>query len=190
MEREMVGKMSRSCLLVIGALFFFLTGTAAQSEAGVNVNVGDDGVNVTVGGEGVNVIVGTNLPTVSFVAPPDVVVIPGTYVYMVPDIDSDVLFFQGYWWRPYEGHWYRSQEYNGRWSHVEPEGIPSGLRTLPQDYRHRLTSGYKRIPHEDVKRNWKQWEKDKHWDSRTEQGRGEQGDHGDRRQSEHEREGR
>jgi hypothetical protein len=74
--------------LVIGALLLVLTESATQSGAGVNVNIG------------------VNLPAIRFAAPPDVVVIPGTsYVYMVPDIDVDVLFFQGYWWRPYEGRW-------------------------------------------------------------------------------------
>jgi hypothetical protein len=188
--REMGSKMSRLCLLVIGALFIVLTGSETQSEAGVNVNVGDDGVNVTVGGEGVNVSVGTNLPAVRFAAPPDVVLIPGTYVYIVPDMDVDVLFFQGYWWRPYKGHWYRSQEYNGQWSHVEPERIPGGLRALPQDYRDRLSPGYDRIPHDDVKRNWNQWEKEKHWDRRTGQGKDEQGEHDYGRQREQERERR
>jgi len=134
----MVSKMSRLFLLFIVALFIVVTGSATSSEAGVNITVGDDGVNVTVGGEGVNVNIEPNLPAVRFAAPPDVVVIPGTYIYIVPDIDADVLFFQGYWWRPYEGLWYRAQEYNGQWSYVEPERIPSGLRTLPQDYRDRM----------------------------------------------------
>ena len=98
----MIRKMRKSYLLVIGALLLVLTGTATQSEAGVNVNIG------------------INLPAIRFAAPPAVVVIPGTYVYMVPDIDVDVLFFQGYWWRPYEGHWYRSRDYKGRWRYVEP----------------------------------------------------------------------
>ena len=156
----MIRKMRKSCLLFIGALLLVLTGSATQSEAGVSVNVG------------------VNLPAIRFAAPPAVVVIPGTYVYMVPDIDVDVLFFQGYWWRPYEGQWYRSRDYQGRWSHVAPARIPSGLRALPQDYRHRLSPGHERIPHRDVQRNWKKWEKDKHWDRRGEQGRGGQGDKG------------
>ncbi|HEX2768386.1 MAG TPA: hypothetical protein VHN12_03820 [Geobacteraceae bacterium] len=183
-------KTRKSCLPVFAALLFVLTGSATQSEAGVNVNVDEGGVNVNVGGEGVNVSVRNNLPATRFAAPPDMVVIPGTYVYMVPDIDVDVLFYQDYWWRPYEGHWYSSQDYNGQWSYVEPGRIPSGLRALPQDYRHRLSPGYKRISHGDVKRNWKQWEKEKHWDRRSEQGRGEQGEHDHRGQGEHDREGR
>jgi hypothetical protein len=174
----MMRKSRKMCLLVIAALVLVLTGSATRSEAGVNVSVGDEGVNVRVGGEGVHVSVGSNLPAIRFAAPPDLVVIPGTYVYMVPDSDVDVLFFQGYWWRPYEGHWYKSRDYKGQWSYEEPERIPSGLRSLPQDYRHRLSPGYERIPHRDVERNWEKWEKDKYWDRHGEQGRG--GHDGDR----------
>ncbi len=186
----MVRKTRKSFLPLIAALLFVLTGFATQSEAGVNVNVDDRGVNVDVGGEGVYVNVGNNLPAIRFAAPPDVVVIPGTYVYMVPDIDVDVLFYQGDWWRPYEGRWYRSQDYNGQWSYVEQGRIPSGLRALPQDYRQRLSPGYERIHHGDVKRNWKRWENEKHWDRRSEHDRGEQGEHDHGRQGGHDREGR
>ena len=170
----MAMKTRTSYLTVFAALFFVLTVPATQSEAGVNVNVEEGGVNVNVGEGGVQVSVGNNLPAVRFAAPPDVVVIPGTYVYVVPDNDVDVLFYQGYWWRPYEGHWYSSDDYNGPWSYIEPGKIPRELRALPQDYRHRLSPGYERISHGDVKRHWKQWEKEKHWD----------------RQGEHERERR
>jgi len=187
MESEMIKMMKKACLLFIAALLLILAGSATQSNAGVNVNVGDEGVNVTVGGEGVNVNVGNNLPAVSFASPPDLVVIPGTYVYIVPGIEVDVLFYQNYWWRPCEGRWYRSRDYKGQWSYVEPGNIPSGLKSLPQDYRHRLSPGYERIPHRDVERNWEKWEKEKYWDRRSEQGRGEQGEHDHERKGGHER---
>ena len=150
----MIRKMRKLYLFVIGAVLLVLTGAATQSEARVNVNIG------------------VNLPAYRFAAPPEVVVIPGTNVYMVPDIDVDVLFYQGYWWRPYEGRWYRSRDYRGSWRYVAPSRIPGGLRGLPQDYRHRLSPGYERIPHRDVQRNWKKWEKEKYWDRRGEQDRG------------------
>ena len=175
----------KSRLPIIAALLLVLTGAATQSGAGVNVNVGEGGVSVDLGGEGVNVNVESNLPANRFAAPPDLVVIPGTYIYMVPDIAVDVLFYQDYWWRPYEGRWYRSQDYNGQWSYVEPGRIPGGLRALPQDFRHRLSPGYERISHGEMKRNWKQWEREKHWDRRAEQGGHEQ-----RGQGGHDREGR
>lgn len=155
----MVFKMRTSGLWIIGALLLVLTGAATQSEAEVNVSVG------------------INLPPVMFAAPPAVVVIPGTYVYMVPDIDADVLFYQGYWWRPYQGRWYRSRDYKGSWRSVGPAGIPRGLRALPQDYRHRVSPEHERIAHGEVQKNWKRWEKEKHWDK---QDRGQRNDHDNR----------
>ena len=188
----MIRKAGKTCLLGSAALLLVLAGPANRSDAVsvnvgedgvVNVNVGVEGVNVNVGGERVNVRTGSNLPAIRFAAPPDLVVIPGTYVYIVPDIDPDVLFFQGVWWRPYDGRWYRSRDYQGEWSYVEPGRIPAGLRSLPQDYRHRLSPRYERIPHRDVERNWEKWEKEKYWDRRGEQGRGghDKDRHDDRR---------
>jgi len=150
--------------LLFAAMLWVLPGCAPQSYAGVRVNVGDEGVHVTVR---------SSLPAVRFTEPPDLVVIPGTYVYMVPDNEVDVLYFQDSWWRPYEGHWYRSRDYNGQWSYADPATVPGNLRALPQDYRHYRSVGSGRIPHDDVQRNWRQWEKEKRWDNRD---RGEQGE--------------
>lgn len=152
----MIKKMRRLCFPAFAALLLLFMGSAAQSEARVNVSVG------------------INLPAYRFAAPPEVVVIPGTYVYMVPDIDVDVLFFQGYWWRPYEGRWYRSRDYRGSWRYVAPARIPRGLRELPQDYRQRLSPEYDRVPHRDVRKNWKKWERERYWDRRGEPNRGPQ----------------
>ena len=52
------------------------------------------------------------------------------------------------------------------------------MRELPQDYRHRLSPGYERVPHGDVERNWKKWEKEKYWDRRGEHDRGGHGEQG------------
>jgi len=166
----MASNMRTWCLLIVGALLLVLIAAAPQSEAGVNVNI--------------------NLPAIGFAAPPDLVVIPGTYVYIVPDVAADVLFFQGYWWRPYEGHWYRSRDYRGPWGYIGPARIPGGLRALPQDYRHRLSPGYERLHYVDVQRNWKQWEKEKHWDRKGDQGHEGHGELKHEEQGEHEHGGR
>ena len=168
----MIGKMRKSCLLVIGALLLVLTGTATQSEAmGGRVNIG------------------VNLPAHRFAAPPDVVVIPGTYVYMVPDTNVDILFYQGYWWRPYEGRWFRSRDYNGQWDYIEISMVPRELRALPRDYRHRLSPRYERIPQRDLQRNWQKWEKEKYWDRRGKNDRGGHSDQNRGRQGENDRKG-
>ena len=52
-------------------------------------------------------------PPIVFQAPPDVIVMPDTDdVYVVPDIDVDMFFWNGWWWRLWEGRWYRSQYYD------------------------------------------------------------------------------
>ena len=62
------------------------------------------------------------------------VVIPGTYIYAVPDIDVEILFYQGYWYRPHEGHWFRSKSYNGPWAYLDSHRVPRALFDLPPDY--------------------------------------------------------
>lgn len=165
-------KLKKLCLLFVGALLLVLTGSAIQSEAGVSVSIG------------------VNLPDIWFPAPPAVVVIPGTYVYMVPGADVDVMFYQGYWWRPYEGRWYRSRDYKGGWRYVEPRRIPHGLRVLPKDYRHRISPRHDLIPHGEVKRNWQKWEKKKYWDKGHKDNRGGHDDHDNRSRGDQDRGGR
>jgi hypothetical protein len=52
-------------------------------------------------------------PSLVLPAPPALYVIPGTYAYFVADVDVDIFFYQGFWYRPHLGRWYRAYEYNG-----------------------------------------------------------------------------
>jgi hypothetical protein len=99
-----------------------------------------------------------------------VVVIPETYVYVVPNSNEDIYFYNGWWWRPWEGRWYRSRNYNSDWVYYRRvpsfyTGIPSGWRN---DYRDHRWGGhawnYQPIPHNQLKRNWSTWQKGKHWE--------------------------
>ncbi len=38
-------------------------------------------------------------PPIPFVAPPNVVILPGTDVYAVPDVKEELFFRNGSWWR-------------------------------------------------------------------------------------------
>lgn len=130
---------------VIGAMLLVLTGFSAQSDARVDVNIG------------------INIPAFRFSAPPHLVVIPGTYVYTVPDVDVDILFYRGYWYRPYEGRWYRAGSYNGPWIYIQPARVPRVFFDLPADYR-AFPPEHRRIPYGEFNRNWKRWERDRYWD--------------------------
>ena len=112
-------------------------------------------------------------PLIVFAGPPEVVVIPETNVYVVPDLDVDIFFYNGWWWRPWEGRWYRSRNYNSGWGYYRSVpsfygGIPSGWRN---DYREHRWKGhpwnYQRIPHQQVQQNWRNWEKNRHWEKQN-----------------------
>jgi hypothetical protein len=119
----------------------------------------------------VDISIGISLPPpIVFAAPPEVIVIPETYVYVVPDIDADIFFWGGWWWRPWEGRWYRSQYYDRGWGYYS--SVPSfyfdvdfGWRGYYRDhnwYGHRWD--YQRIPYRQLQQNWKGWNNDRHWE--------------------------
>lgn len=101
-----------------------------------------------------------------FQAPPPVVVISGTYVYLIPDVDVSVLFYHGHWYRPHEGHWFRARSYDGPWVYLAPGHVPHALTALPPHYRS-VPYGHHRIPHGQLKANWGKWEREKHWNKDT-----------------------
>jgi hypothetical protein len=112
-------------------------------------------------------------PPIVFAAPPEVVVLPETYVYVVPDVAADIFFYNGWWWRPWEGRWYRSRNYNSGWGYYQ--SVPSFYREIPtgwrNDYRDHRWGGhqwnYQRIPHQQLQQNWSNWGKSKHWEKQN-----------------------
>jgi len=143
-EDSVMRKRQFGWLLVL-ALVFGLAGFVSRSDAGVNVSIGVD------------------LPAYRFGGPPELVVIPGTYAYFAPEADVDIVFYGGYWYRPYEGRWYRGRGYNGPWRIVGPGRIPGVLMNLPHDYRHAYRE-HPRIHYRDFNRNWRNWERNRHWE--------------------------
>lgn len=102
-----------------------------------------------------------NLPRLVFPAPPRVVVIPGTYAYYCPDVQTDIYFYHGYWYRPFRENWFRSGSYNGPWAYIATP--PAVFFELPPDYR-RVTVEHRRIPYGDLHRNWRAWERGRYWE--------------------------
>jgi len=121
---------------------------------------------------GVNISIGISLPPViAFQAPPDVIVIPDTnYVYAVPDIDVDLYFWNGWWWRLWNGRWYQSQYYDRGWGYYN--NVPSFYYDVNPRwrnyYRNRNWYGhrwdYQRIPNRQLQQNWEQWDNNRNWE--------------------------
>lgn len=112
----------------------------------------------------INVNIGINVPPAIVVkTPPSVAVIPGTYVYFAPDINDEVFFYGGWWWRPYNGRWYRAVEFGDPWVVIEIGRVPGVLLRVPRDYRN-LPPGHHKIPYGQMKKNWRQWEKERKWE--------------------------
>jgi hypothetical protein len=109
-------------------------------------------------------------PPIIFPAPPHVVVLPETYVYAVPDVQEDIFFYNGWWWRPWQGRWYRSRYYDRGWGHYNR--VPAFYSNIHQgwrdDYRNHRWRGHqwdhRPIGHQDLNRNWNGWQRDKHWE--------------------------
>ena len=137
-------------------LFAFLIGAPIPTMAGVEV-----GVHISLP------------PLITFAAPPAVIALPDTSgIYVAPDINVDLFFWNGWWWRPWEGGWYRSHYYDRGWvyySHVPSfyYDVDPGWRGHYQHhdwYGHRWN--YERISNQRLQRNWKSWHKDQYWEKR------------------------
>ena len=130
-------------------LFLLLTatlGSLARAEVNVNINVG--------------------IPVIRVSSDPVMTVIPGTYIYFISESSEDIFFYQGFWWRLHKKRWHRADGFNGPWIFVKSGRVPPGLFKLPAGWR-KLPPGHPMVKHSQVKNNWKQWEKEKHWDKKT-----------------------
>jgi hypothetical protein len=118
-------------------------------------------------------------PPIPFLAPPSLVVLPDTDVYVDPDCDQDIYFYGGWWWRPWGGRWYRSLNYDSGWEFYN--GVPGWYGGVHprwrDDYRNHMWAGkrwdYRSVPYGDVRANWKSWQSSGYW--RNQQNRGTTG---------------
>ncbi|HEY2774234.1 MAG TPA: hypothetical protein VGK20_09305 [Candidatus Binatia bacterium] len=129
-------------------------------------------------------------PVLTFSAAPEFVALPGTGVYVVPDYDQDVYFVDGWYWRPWEGHWYRSHYYDRDWISYGG-GTPYFYRNIPHDWRTEYSShtwhgrpwNYERVAHDQVEHNWSAWKREGRWNENRTVSRPE----GEQRNIEHNR---
>jgi hypothetical protein len=107
-------------------------------------------------------------PPIPFLAPPPMIVLPETEVYVAPDYDQDLYFYQGYWWRPWGGRWYRSLRYDSGWEFYN--GVPGWYGGVyphwRENYRHHVWGGhrwdYHPLHYDDVRTHWRTWHETGH----------------------------
>jgi hypothetical protein len=130
-------------LILTSAMLLVLLAFSGTSIAGISLNIG------------------VSLPPLVIAAPPVVAVIPGTDAYFCPDVAMDVFFYNGYWYRSYQGGWYSAFDYNGPWGYIAVASVPPVFLHLPTGYR---VGRYQRVPYADLHRNWRAWQRDRYWE--------------------------
>ena len=135
-------------LMRLAVAFGFIFPTMARSEVSVSVSLP---------------------PVIVFASSPEMAVFPDSDIYFVPGVEADLFFYEGWWWRPWEGRWYRSRDYRSGWAYYQ--SVPTFYRHIPygwrNDYRDHRWQGhpwnYQRIPNQQVQTHWSGWEKSGHW---------------------------
>jgi len=114
-------------LFTIGALAWAMTTTlATPAQATVMLNVG-----VHVGDSP------PPPPAFVFDSEPEVILVPATRVYYVPQQDFDLYRYGRYWYINRGGWWYRSAGYRGPFGYIGYDRVPASiLRVPPKYHRH------------------------------------------------------
>jgi hypothetical protein len=81
---------------------------------------------------------------------------------MVPG-QTGFYFYGGYWYRVWEGRWYRAGFYNGPWGYVDVGVVPGVIVSVPPEYPLFLAPGYHRIHYGDLYGHWRGWDHDRYW---------------------------
>ncbi len=119
----------------------------------------------------VSVGINIGLPPLVFAAPPPVIALPDTAgVYVVPDIAEDLYFWNGYWWRLWDGRWYSSHYYDRGWGYYNR--VPSFYFDVDPGWRgyyrdrdwHGHRWDYDVIPQRRLQSNWRNWDTNRHWE--------------------------
>jgi hypothetical protein len=74
-------------------------------------------------------------PPVVFRSEPEVILIPKTRVYYVPDQKYDLFRYGRHWYINNGGHWYRARAYAGPFTSLSFERVPATIVRLPEKYR-------------------------------------------------------
>lgn len=130
------------CCVSMLVAFTFISPASAGAEANLSIQIG--------------------LPPLVIPGPPGLVVIPETYVYYPPEVNENLFFYHGHWYRPHQGYWYRAPHYNGPWDPIVIGQVPRAVLAVPTGYRYSPVREH--VPYGQAKKNWRKWERDRRWD--------------------------
>ncbi len=91
--------------------------------------------------------IGINTPPVRVVGLPPLFLISEAPVYYTPYFDVPIFFYAGYWYRLFDGGWYRAVSHAGPWHYIRYERVPSVIVKLPR-YYYQTHNHYKHKFHE------------------------------------------
>lgn len=128
--------------IIASMVFAACVSAAAIAEADVNININLNGI-----------------PDVSISDNASVVLIPDTPdVYFVADSSEDIFFWNGMWWRSWQGKWFKSENSNGGWQpyNKAPEFYSKVNPHWKQNYKAGKWNGkpwkYKKVPQGQMKK--------------------------------------
>ena len=77
---------------------------------------------------------------------PRLVVIAGTNIQYVADVDDDIFVYGGLWYRYYGGAWFRCRTWGGGWTRIS--AAPVAFRKIPPKHvKYRVIKGHKPPKH-------------------------------------------
>jgi len=74
-------------------------------------------------------------PAYVFDSEPEVILVPSTRVYYVPETDFDLYRYGRYWYINRDGWWYRSAGYRGPFDYIGYDRVPASVINIPPKYR-------------------------------------------------------
>jgi hypothetical protein len=73
-------------------------------------------------------------PAVEFKKEPEVILIPQSRVYYVPELKYDLFRYGRYWYINNDGYWYRARSHRGPFTNVDYNRIPRSIVRVPAKY--------------------------------------------------------
>jgi hypothetical protein len=104
---------------VLGAIGAGLLSVASAAAQDVKINIG---------------LGAPSLPPVVVGPPPQLVVVPGTSVYYVPEAPANLFFYKGRYYTVANDVWSTAPAYNGPWAVIQIGKIPPPVLAVPMQY--------------------------------------------------------